>query len=241
MSSNNPDVITLTEICPKNVRDVNSIATAIQIPGYDLFANDMKTGGIAIQVIKDLHANMEEGLDDELVEENLWVSVELCGRDKLLMGSICRSHNSTEENNGMLFTLIKGNAAHKEFTHHLITGYFNAKETCWETWSTYSSDKIRQELLECLGHASLTQKVEFCTRVRECQNPSLIDLVLENEDDTVHNVASEPPIGLSDHVVVAFDVVCYYSLEYVEKVWYQCVSGDYETMEEEMKGVNWDE
>ena len=62
------------------------------------------------------------GLDDELVEENLWVSVELCGRDKLLIGCIYRSANSTDENNGMLFTLIKRNAAQKEFTHHLITG-----------------------------------------------------------------------------------------------------------------------
>ena len=48
VSSNSPDVITVTEICPKNVRDVNIIATAIQIPGYDLFTNNMKKIGIAI-------------------------------------------------------------------------------------------------------------------------------------------------------------------------------------------------
>ena len=58
-------------------------------------------------MIKDLHANMEEGQEDELVEENLWASVELCGRDKLLIGCIYRSPNSTEENNDILFTLIK--------------------------------------------------------------------------------------------------------------------------------------
>ena len=54
VSSNNPDVITVTYICPKNIRDVNIIATAIQIPGYDLFTNNMKKRGIAIYVIKDL-------------------------------------------------------------------------------------------------------------------------------------------------------------------------------------------
>ena len=32
----------------------------------------------------------------------------------------------------MLFTLIKRNAAHKEYTHQVITGVFNAKEICWE-------------------------------------------------------------------------------------------------------------
>ena len=40
MSSNSPGVITLTDICPKNVRDVNTIATTIQIPGYDQFTNN---------------------------------------------------------------------------------------------------------------------------------------------------------------------------------------------------------
>ena len=61
VSSNSPDVITVTEICPKNVRDVNIIVTAIQISGYDLFTNSMKKRGIAIYVIKDLHANMGRG------------------------------------------------------------------------------------------------------------------------------------------------------------------------------------
>ena len=57
VSSNSPDVITVTEICPKNVRDVNIIATAIQIPGYDLFTNSIKKRGFAIYVIRGLHAN----------------------------------------------------------------------------------------------------------------------------------------------------------------------------------------
>ena len=48
VSSNSPDVITVTEICPKNVRDVYIIVTAIKIPGYDLFSNNMKKRGIAV-------------------------------------------------------------------------------------------------------------------------------------------------------------------------------------------------
>ena len=65
--------------------------------------------------------------------------------------------------------------------------------------------------------------------------------MLVNEDDMVQNVASEPPLALSDHVVVAFDFKCYYGLEDVEKVRYQYVRGEYEAMEEQMKGVNWEE
>ena len=38
-----------------------------------------------------------------------------------------------------------------------------------------------------------------------------------------------------------FPTVLYYGLEDVENVRYQYVRGDYEAMEEKMKGVNWDE
>ena len=65
--------------------------------------------------------------------------------------------------------------------------------------------------------------------------------MLVYEDDMVQNVAREQPLGMSYHVVVAFDFMCYYGLEDVEKVRYQYVRGDYEAMEEQMKGVNWDE
>ena len=76
--------------------------------------------------------------------------------------------------------------------------------------------RLDRILLECLGDASMPQKVD--TRVRGGQTPSLIDLVLIKEDDMVQNVASGPPFGLSDHVVVAFDFMCYYGLEDVEKL-----------------------
>ena len=55
------------------------------------------------------------------------------------------------------------------------------------------------------NYNSKTMMNHFYTRVREGQNPSLIYLGLVNVDDMVQNVASGPPLGLSDHVVVAFD------------------------------------
>ena len=38
-----------------------------------------------------------------------------------------------------------------------------------------------------------------------------------------------------------FDFLCYYGIEDFEKVRYQYARGDYETMEDEMEGVNCDE
>ena len=84
VSNNKPDVITVTEICPKNARDGNDMSITIQMPGYDLFTNNMRKRGVAIYVVKDFHANVEEELEDDLVDETLWVSVNLRGKDQLL-------------------------------------------------------------------------------------------------------------------------------------------------------------
>ena len=65
--------------------------------------------------------------------------------------------------------------------------------------------------------------------------------MLVNEGDMVQYVASAQPLGFRDHVVVAFDFMCYYGLEDVETIRCQFVTGDYEAKKEEMKGVNWDE
>ena len=149
------------------------------IPGYDLFTHNMKKKCNAIYGINDVHADMEEVPDDELVDEYMWDSVELY----MLLTQDAFIGGLTSQRRTM-YKLIKRNAAQKEFTHQLITGAFNAKEICWETRIISSSYKIGQELLEYLGDASMTHKVGFYTRVREGQNPSLIDMVLVNEDGT---------------------------------------------------------
>ena len=80
-----------------------------------------------------------------------------------------------------------------------------------------SSDMIGQEFLEYLGDTNMIQKVDVYTRLREGQNPLLLDLVLVNEDYMVDNVASEPPFWLTNHVVVAFVCMCYCAPEDVER------------------------
>ena len=69
----------------------------------------------------------------------------------------CRPGYSDRAGNGMRPQVGKNCVKDtKEEEDQLITGDFNAKEICWETWSTSSSDKMGQELLECLEDASLT-------------------------------------------------------------------------------------
>ena len=51
--------------------------------------------------------------------------------------------------------------------------------------------------------------VDFPTRFREGQTPSLLDLIITNEDGMVQNAEPRSPLGKSDHVVIYFTLRCY--------------------------------
>ena len=47
------------------------------------------------------------------------------------------------------------------------------------------------------------------TRLRQGQNPSLLDLIFTNEENMVNNLNIFNPIGRSDHCVLTFNLVSY--------------------------------
>lgn len=51
--------------------------------------------------------------------------------------------------------------------------------------------------------------MNFNTRYREGQQPSLLDLIIVNDDQMVDNVKEASLFGKSDHVVIEFDLRCY--------------------------------
>ncbi|XP_044745064.1 uncharacterized protein LOC123306927 [Coccinella septempunctata] len=55
---------------------------------------------------------------------------------------------------------------------------------------------------DMIRDSDLTQLVDFPTRFRGTQSPSLLDLILVNDTDIVSNIEQHPPFGKSDHVVI---------------------------------------
>ena len=47
------------------------------------------------------------------------------------------------------------------------------------------------------------------TRVRHGQEPSVLDLVLTNEEGMIENIEYGNPLGKSDHLVLTFEFKCY--------------------------------
>ena len=85
----------------------------------------------------------------------------------------------------------------------LITGDFNAPKICWKT--DYAPPKsFGSDLIQFLREMTLKQHIRDPTRVREGQNPSVLDLVITKFQHDVNNIETSAPIAKSDHLVVTF-------------------------------------
>ena len=84
------------------------------------------------------------------------------------------------------------------------------------------------------------QNVEENTRHRHGQEPSLLDLILTNDNNAVRNIELSTPLGRSDHKVMCFDYSCYTKNEVQENVRWNYQKGDYATMRTSLN-INWDE
>ena len=180
----NPWINAITEIIPKNYRIPVQKAELKISNNYDIFPESIssKGRGITVQVHKNLKA--QEVLLKTKFEESLWCEVKLKGNDKLLIGCIYRSEGGTSENNRSLNNLLK-EATQKRYTHLLIMGEFNYKDIKWnQNWSTPGLSKSSKEFLfvENLRDCYLYQHITKPIRTRQGQKPSILDLVLSNEE-----------------------------------------------------------
>lgn len=87
------------------------------------------------------------------------VSFKLKNNDKLVIGCIYRSPNSSYENNKELFDLMKS-VKDTQPSHLLIMGDFNFKEVDWNrSCTTVNESHVLSKLLECVKDCFLFQHV----------------------------------------------------------------------------------
>ena len=75
--------------------------------------------------------------------------------------------------------------------------------------TVHSISHFESEFIECLRDAFLIQHVREPTRSRPGQRPSILDLVLTNEEQMVSNLTYLSLQGKSDHAVLTFEFNCY--------------------------------
>ena len=174
-------------------------------------------------------------------EESIWCEGKLEGKDRLLIGCIYRSESGSNENNSKLRELIQ-KISKLSYSHILIMGDFNYKDIKWDNWSIPGCNESSEEFLfvEALRDSFLHQHITQPTRVRHGQEPSILDLVLTNEEGMIENIDYGNPLGKSDHLVLTFEFKYYTKRNTKDKNVQIYAKGKYDLMEAELRAIKWE-
>ena len=97
--------------------------------------NEVKKRGVGLYIRRELKA--EEVKINTKFQESVWVTVKLNNKDKIIIGCIYKSPNSSQENLDALKDLICNIAQPiKEHSHVLIMGDFNYNKIDWNQWTS---------------------------------------------------------------------------------------------------------
>ena len=193
--------------------------------------------GLLVYISSDIHYTPVT-FEQEFTEY-LSVKVNLSDKDTLLFSSIYRSPNSSTENNKDLCKLLKEMCA-SNYSRYITVGDFNLPDIDWEycTTNTETSD-INFEFIECLRDCFWHQDILEPTRARGDANPSILDLIISNEEGMVSDILIQNPIVKSDHSAISFTFQGHSKSKSTNlKRYYN--KADYKSMKA-MLNINWEE
>ncbi|XP_066935451.1 uncharacterized protein [Clytia hemisphaerica] len=244
ISKEQPDIIAICEVKPKHSKKERLIQD-YHIEGYSEpyetnALNDVGRG-IIVLTHKSIK-NVVEVTPNSEFQEVCLLEIKLKGADSLLFGCMYRSPTNTPtsaKNNTALNLLLKEIAMNKKYSHKCIVGDFNYKDINWENWSTPHDDtKEDEQFLEALRDSFFYQHVDEPTRARGTDTPSLIDLILTNEESQVSNITYLSPLHKSDHSVLSFTFECYLETECIIEN-YNYNKADFEAMKGHFENSDW--
>ena len=239
-----PLVIAVCEVKPKNTCERSK--KDYEIPNYTLHPINLYNNegrGIAVYTHQSLDKSTIQIRNNQDFQEVCLLEIRLRGGDTLLFGCCYRSPTTTDTsnaNNDNLIRLMKC-VSLKKYSHICIVGDFNYKSINWSTWNTKLGDNsIEAKFIEGVRDSYLYQHVESPTRKRGNDDPSLLDLVLTNEEMQVSEITHGAPLGKSDHDVLSFRFHCYIDLA-KKKDRHIFERGDYPAMRDSESIKNWRE
>ena len=208
IDATSPDLIIITEShCNSTISDA-----LISIKGFTLTRADRVTGrkgGVVLLsrsdffitniVIKSHQSGSWEGLSCDL-QISKTTSLRVCG--------VYRSPGKLPDNAAADLLSFLQDACSPKKSHFLLCGDFNFPTVNWETY-TATGSTLASDFLDFLLNASLTQHVNFPTRYRGINRPSILDLVITDSNNNITHIGSSPPLGKSDHIVILFDLALY--------------------------------
>lgn len=194
--------------------------TNYELPGYTLHRLDRKHGvrkgdggktrggGVAVYSLQSLNGipiivkPNNSFMSD--ITEALYLDVRF-GTYHFLLVVVYRAGNENDwiTKDQKLFENLKRASLHNTV---IVAGDFNYPDITWpltmDQKLTDQATLFQEHFLDSDWHQVVTQ----ATRFRTNQTPSLLDLVMTNEEELITNVDYLPPIGKSDHCIISFHV-----------------------------------
>ena len=240
ITESSPKIIGITEILPKNCRYAVS-TTELQIPGYELFTNvtDIAKGrGVCLYIEKSLKPT-ETVIEESDFEEAVWATITVKNKEKILIGCIYRSPNSTPDNNGKLNNIFK--SLSRLGSDVLVMGDFNYPEVNWKDCTcTQDPDSEEYKFLESARDTFMYQMVSEPTRIHVDQTPNILDLVWTTDETLVDDLQHSSPLGASDHCSLLWNLNRATEKNITTSVKYLYDKGDYINMRN-MLDQNWED
>ena len=211
------------------------------IEGYTAFSpdfNDYEGRGCIIYTKVTLQAYHIDVQGYHQIEQ---VTIGVCCANnmKLFLTCIYRSpsRNSNECLAEMNRILSLKKVSNINYDLRLIVGDFNMKEIDWET--NTNEEHISTKFLEVVSDTFLTQHVSKPTRYREQDSPSMLDLILTNEDGMIDSIEHNAPLGKSDHEVLEFSIKCGNRQQTYNKKSRKYFKGNYVEINKSLSATNW--
>ena len=235
-----PDILMFTEILDKRKPEITE--PELKINDYDCFHNtDKKSNsesmrGVVTYIKCSLNAKPFIKTDDIAFEECIWQSFVSANNERVLLGNIYRSPNSTTSNTEKLNELLKSPSLNP-FDKIILTGDFNYPNLDWEGGWTGTKNET---FMESIRDGFWTQHVDQPTRHRAGQKSNILDLILTKDPNDITSIDYCSPLGKSDHILLKVKTTIKKDKIKEEKNQrYDFNKGNYTEMKDYIKNINW--
>jgi hypothetical protein len=237
-SDSKPDIIAVSEVRSKN-KGIETDSNIYSLDGYEkecLNTTGSEGRGMILYVRSALKHDFKDiSVYSEPIEEVQMVEVYLKNKQTLCVCSVYRSPNSSPCNNAKINSFLQL-LSNKKYTHLVVTGDFNYRHIDWISERCLSGENTEDfKFMETIRDCFMKQHVLEPTRGRGSDRPSLLDLVLTN-DENAGLVCVESPLGKSDHALIKTFISCEVVLEEGNRPRRLYNKGDYKKMNEMLKG-----
>ena len=241
-----PDIIFVTEVLPK--ASLTSISLSmLSLPGYSLVTN-IKFGqgqcgqgirGVGIYIHEDVSAT-EVTFPGTQFQEQVWIGIKLQGNDILYAGCIYRSPSSDPHKSiNELCELLRTVSSTKP-SHLLLVGDFNLPQIDWKLNLCKTPEShYAYHFFSTIQDMFLYQHVTEPTRYREGCKPSLLDLILTNEEGMITSLTYCPGLGKSDHVLLKCGLACYGKINRPDRIKWSFNRANFQEFGRRIRQVNW--